>query len=883
MHPLTVAALAALHALSHRIDLTAEETCLVAADASSLGPRVWHGSLGLLHDADAAGEGVSLHLGYDRLLLRWLGCRDEAECLERHGLTVADALAADQGDLLSAARAVEGVRDVSTSAGRAALVLLVEIWSARAGRLAGTGEDRCALGAFSRAVEIFPLPVETVRSLWSGFIGACEANDNHDLARLARVRLARVLNDDDSDDHAVRAAAVLVFSVLWAITHDAMVLESERQLDPEIERSTATWEQIRLAITECRLDAVPAPIQTVKAWCTGPGLDEDDIRACLTQYPESLPRLFETIGAVWGGDADPDSLPPTALSFILLIVRIRRVRIESDFQPLPGERRNIFYEVHQGARRRSVVERLDLMRYLNAILERCGGLEPAARMCLALDLAAETESRGEHDATRTHLEETRRAAALVDDTDRREYGDVCLAHHHWHCGEVDQATALLAGLLSERAIQLRDQMAAHEQARHALVVAVRDHRRAGDVVTWSALAHAEIAAGHSVAGERTAEAITRAHPPSPLAWTTYARVLHEHGRHRDAIAPAREVVRFSVGQTEPLALLASILSRIGDDGRDESVELAEQVIVEMVRSGSVAVLSEMAYIAARGANSDCSSLRHAHAADDLVWRLRDSEKPNCEWLGAAAARRCQLAWAPDAMTWIVRLAEVAPREPAALARWVVDRVDALQHLRSRGGRMRLGPPRSSGEEGLVSDSCSESVEGRCDISIRLQGLRAALQAARSLGYPLDQAAVELGLCAADLAALDEAPSDHRLAALGFDLPGTDWTGHLPALETAFGIGLVSRLRASEAACRALDSLDPCQEGTDSVVSLVLAVLSSEEVVWIQWAAERPDLRPLQADGSNLTADARDRLVRVIRWSTLDDLETVVLGPLLGEG
>ena len=95
------------------------------------------------------------------------------------------------------------------------------------------------------------------------------------------------------------------------------------------------------------------------------------------------------------------------------------------------------------------------------------------------------------------------------------------------------------------------------------------------------------------------------------------------------------------------------------------------------------------------------------------------------------------------------------------------------------------------------------------------------------------------------------------------------------------IGLA--IAVSEAAQRALDSLGSDQEGADANASIVLAVLESEQIEWIRWAAEQPELRALQSRESVLAAATRDRLVRVIRMSTLDDLGTVVLGPLLGNG
>ena len=197
MHPLTVHALTALHALAHRIDLTVAEQQLLDASSPSLAPVVWHQTVQLLRSADAAGEGAFLHLGYEAPILRWLGLTDEAGCRERHGLSVPDALAADQGNFAQVARIVDGAREVEADADLDALVLLVEVWSERAARLAGTGEDIVCVGAFERAVGVFPLPAETQHYLWTAFIAACEGHGNDGLAQLARARLPCPPDEDE--------------------------------------------------------------------------------------------------------------------------------------------------------------------------------------------------------------------------------------------------------------------------------------------------------------------------------------------------------------------------------------------------------------------------------------------------------------------------------------------------------------------------------------------------------------------------------------------------------------------------------------------------------------------------------------------------------------
>ena len=159
----------------------------------------------------------------------------------------------------------------------------------------------------------------------------------------------------------------------------------------------------------------------------------------------------------------------------------------------------------------------------------------------------------------------------VDDAERREYAEVCLAQHYSQRGEVDLATDLVSGLSSERAADLRSALSQAKPSRDALGAAVEACRMAPDVARWAAVAHAEMAAGHSIAGECTARAICRAHPDEPLAWTTLARVLHEHGRHRDALVPARKAVRLAGDDGQAVELLARILARLGVEASETTV------------------------------------------------------------------------------------------------------------------------------------------------------------------------------------------------------------------------------------------------------------------------------------------------------------------------
>ena len=223
-----------------------------------------------------------------------------------------------------------------------------------------------------------------------------------------------------------------------------------------------------------------------------------------------------------------------------------------------------------------------------------------------------------------------------------------------------------------------------------------------------------------------------------------------------------------------------------------------------------------------------------------IWSGLRRKSRQCRQSGSVPppSRRCQSVWAPDALPWLDRLAKASAREPAALARWVVDRVDAL-------ARMLVPLPR-----------CAHR-----------QVLSVLLEAALSLGYAPNQAADALGLSAAGLAALDEPGGPPSIPALSFQCPGTRWQMNLTALEDAFGTALVVRLRATAVAQRVLHS---GEDAADGVAAVSRVVLQAEQIEWIRWTSEQPDVRVLQSDESPLEGRTRSRLLRFMALATLDD-------------
>ena len=136
-----------------------------------------------------------------------------------------------------------------------------------------------------------------------------------------------------------------------------------------------------------------------------------------------------------------------------------------------------------------------------------------------------------------------------------------------------------------------------------------------------------------------------------------------------------------------------------------------------------------------------------------------------------------------------------------------------------------------------------------------------------LGYAPNRAAAAVGLSAAALEGLDEPRSDPQIPAREFQSRATGWQPTLPALEAAFGIALVVRLRASAVAQRVVHSGEDAPDGVEAVYR---AVLQAEQIEWIRWAAEQPELRDLQDGQSTFVPSTRARLVRVMELATLDD-------------
>ena len=566
MEPLTAATLVALHSLCHRMALTPGETQAIENRGSALSPALWREAVRMLETADAAEDGARVDLGFAAFIHQWLGLRDEEECLERYGLCVADALARDCGHLATTALVAAGQQSPGSQETAEILPLVIQAWCDRAHRLSASGgsETTSALiGALEWLLDVCPPGEASTEKLRAEFTRLCERAGDLDRAQRV-IRPRESIPAEPGTTITINPGATLALSVLWAMTHEDALLSSELDFDIEIARSPGEWKRIRSAVLAGSVEDIPVPTETARAWCTGEGLSEAELCACLRQDANGLVVSLLAVECLWGG-ADDDDVPEEALHQAIAIARIRRARVEGEYRPLEGERQNIWYEVHQGARRPETMERVALIHRLNALFERFAHVDSTAFACVYLDRAVEAESRGRHEHTREYLEEARRLLHGADDPEQAEYGHVCLAQHAWASGDANRARAMLVKLGSDRAIELKRRIENREEGRMAIRAAEREQVRRDGPDAWCDVATAHLAAGHTIAAERCARRICREHPAYPLAWMTLARVLHENGRHRDSVGPARMAASLAGGDPVPAALLARVLGRIGPE------------------------------------------------------------------------------------------------------------------------------------------------------------------------------------------------------------------------------------------------------------------------------------------------------------------------------
>ena len=290
-------------------------------------------------------------------------------------------------------------------------------------------------------------------------------------------------------------------------------------------------------------------------------------------------------------------------------------------------------------------------------------------------------------------------------------------------------------------------------------------------------------------------------------------------------------------RTAGVSLLARVLSRTCPDARKESVQLAVEAVDandarDVLSSDALAELADIVQYAG-------SDIAPARRADDLVSNMAGGVPPPAEWLGAAVARRCHALFSGDAPQWLARLADAGRVAPAALARFVVDRVEVLLWWRSEIER-RVIAPVPADPDCPLSRSHEEGRLKAIRHEARSEAVAMALRARVSLGYAGD----------------DENDSDdgtgHRI------LFARSWAPHLPVIESCFGQQLVVCLRASE-----LAQLVWFGAGEASHTDLVVALeaFDNERIRWIRWAGESTAIGDTDAI-PGLTPETRVRLLRV---------------------
>ena len=797
MYPATVHLLTAFFALCHRLALTEDDESVLGSEGGSLSPTLWRATVALLAEADRGAPGTRVDIGFAPLLLRWLGVGDEAGFVETYGLEPADAFERDRGALGPLAEAIE-----SGAGSEAVRDLVSHAWALRAVRLTGELPDtaRLVVEAIDRAIEGCPWSPSRRRSLFEVMAAASEAAGDWTRAQAARRWIERL---DKEDAFSYIAAEVVL--ILWCVTHDGLLLASECGLESGIDASPAGWAGVRAALEAGRIEDVPAPTRTFAAWSWGDGLEESVLRIALGEHAPMLADMARAVELLFEGGVGLDALSFDAVRVVANALVRRRNQVEGGFEPLPGERRSPFHEAHQGVRRPETMERVALLRGLREALERCAGFDPVAAAQAHMDRAFECGCRGEHEETRAHLVKAReQACQLPHDPARRDLPEVHLAEWRWRSGEPGEARCVAKALSGPKASELVRRIEAREPGRAAVRRAERAVRRRGDLASRCDLARAHLAAGHAIAGERMANELCRSHPGEPLAWATLAELLAATGRNRDAVAPAREALARGGAGARGRMLLARVLSAIGPEGREESAALAVQLIEahrerEQLRSDDLAE-------AVRIAHDGGADLRICRRGDDEVWALRANDEAPEEWLGAAVARRCDGVWAPDAPEWLARLGEVAADEPAELARWVVERIEALQHIRLLIARSVFGPVNGLEAEATVYERARERLtecQRRC---IQEEGLAVTARAAVSLGVGEPGPDVKVGLAG-------------------------HWQQSLPAIDAGLGMEVALRLRASEIAQRAFF----VGAGADERERLVqLHTVEQERVEWIRW-------------------------------------------------
>ena len=838
----TAHVLTALYALCHRFALTPEEVELLNERGAALTPPVWRETRDTLKLADQASGPVSVELGFMPFIFHWLGVYDEQSFVGRYGAGIGEALARDRGLVAVLAHSLEG------GPGRRHELYqlpLTHAWSARASRLLeGLPETGgVVLLTLERTIDDCPWEPEWLRPLLESTIQVSDLVGEEERGASARRMLERIDRETgvNTREPFVLTAATQLLTALWLLTHDGHLLDAERGLEPGIESTPEAWSRLAEAARARRVEDIPVPVRLVREWGAPDELTDEAARGCLRDSASRLSQVVSEIERVWGGGKSTDVAQEVARAAASIAV-IRHMQVQRGFRPVPGEKASIWYEVHQGVRRPGTMKCAELLRRLRTVLLRCE-FDPLAVAAAHIDRAGESQATGAHDQTRADLAQAMHWTSKYEgEPARRDHGAVCVAQFLWLAGESEEAMLRLARLEGEGAAQLLHAMDARKEERAALLAAEVDYRQKGELVSWCALGKAHLAAGHNVRAELVAREIREQHPKTGLAQGLLASILFELERYRDAVAPARKALELGLPDSAGRALLARSLARIGPDGREEAAALAVEEIEAEDAMAAVTpeVLAELAETVHYGGGN----IHHARRADDLLWEHRARNEPPSEWLGAAVARRCHDVWAEDAPEWLSRLAGAAPQE---LARFVVDRIEALLYWQST---IEPSPPAdAAGDEGF-SGLMSEAERKLARRTAREEAVGEALRAVIALGYAepdLDEGYERSG-------------SEIALAAA--------WEPHLARIATCFDDELAIRLRASELAQPVVFG---SREAGEHEYRVVLETLANERVAWMRWTGANQAFSELDSI-SELSPATRARLETVFELAQGGDDE-----------
>ena len=815
MQPGTAHILTALHSVFHGIGLTNEEAEGIATNRPVPRPSAWRGMVRALETAPD--RVLDTHLASQ--VLRWLSLRGDEEFARRYRHPMRETLALDRERLAEVAHVLAVHSDVPAQHSVYSRMLLSEAWSDRARRLRKRGPDgsKGAIAALEQALGLLPFGGKHRKRLLVALIELSEATGDIGRAKAGRERLDRIERAEcDRSSAHLRCAAVL--TVLWCMTHRKMLLEHERDLDPEIRSTPKEWDRIRAAAMAGKVEDLPIPTETLRVWRLEAMLDGKGLVDC-ERWAGSALRAVELL---WGDSRDGD-VSQDAIDQVLVVAASRRETLLAEYRPPSDAVPNVWYEAHQGTQSRDAKSRVAILRKLDWMLSR--SLDPWVLACVALDRAAEREAEGRHGKVRWHLDKAVRLTQSLDDAQRREVAPVALATWMWRCGEVADAGELLAVLSGESARNVARQIKGRAPARDAIVCAERVHRARNDVASWSALALARLDAGHCVVAERVAGELCAEHPDHAVAWETRARVLHGNARYLAALDPAVKASDLAGDVAPARSLLARVFSRLGRTGREPAGSIAAAAI-ECCESGQalpVAELEELAEICHRA-----GAVEWARRGDDLVWSARADFERCAEWLGAAVARRCHGPWADDAPVWLARLEEAGPY---ALARWTTERVEALQHWCNLIDRQIRAPAVWRRLQTELTPAARAIVREACDLTMHAGARDVALRAARDLGYSeecaLSTLAAPTARTEAEAPTLPETESDSA----------TQWSRHRAAIEAAFGPRIAIALRASEVAQGAWTGVHTDRPNGASLI--VRETFQAEKLAWVRWAENQP--------------------------------------------